>query len=233
MTSMEPKRIKGKKELEKYLEECTALERDLLAEKEKSNRRAWGVAYACMGLAFAGVLTGAAGLRREAPPPTVLRVDNATGSVDAVTVQKETEVSYGEVVDSYFLNKYLLNREGYDYTTIQSMYDTTRLMSGFDAWRSYEAIYSGPDARDVKLNNRTSIEVKVRSISADPQTGIATIRYTTQQKSTNGQIGPLDHWIATVGYTYVRAVMTTEERRINPLGFVVTSYRSDPEVIKN
>lgn len=230
-TSSKP--LKGKEELTRYLAECTALERDLLVEKEKSKRMAWAVAFASMGLACLGIMAGVAGLRQESPPPTVLRVDNATGAVEALTIQKETEVSYGEVVDSYFLNKYVINRESYDYATIQSMYDTTRLMSGFDAWQSYSSMYSGPNARDVVLNNRSIITVNVRAISADPNTGIATVRYTTQQKNSNGQTGPLQHWIATVGYTYLRSMMTVEERRINPLGFAVTSYRSDPEVVKD
>lgn len=232
MTAAE-KPLKGKEELAVYLQECSALERDLLVEKEKSKRMAWAVAFGSMGLALAGLLAGVAGLRQESPPPTVLRVDNATGSVEALTVQKETEVSYGEVVDTYFVNKYVLNREGYDYSTIQSMYDTTRIMSGYDAWQSYKELYSGPNARDVVLNNRSTINVRVRAISTDPSTGIATVRYTTQQKNSNGQVGPLQHWIATIGYTYVRAVMSVEERRINPLGFAVTSYRFDPEVLTN
>ena len=231
--SKEQKPLSGKEEIKLYLEESTTLERDLLAEKEKSKRAAWVVAGVAICFGFLGVFAGIAGLSQESPLPTVLRVDNTTGAVEAVTVQRESEVSYGEAVDSYFLNKYVLNREGYEYKTVQSMYDTTRLMSGQDAWLSYNAIYSGPNARDSALSNRTEIIVKVRSITSDSDTGIATVRYTTQKKHTNGRIEPIEHWIATVGYTYVRAIMTTEERRINPLGFVVNTFRADPEVVRN
>ena len=80
-------------------------------------------------LAFLGLGAGWAGLSQEAPDPLILRVDNATGNVDLVTTMKEQETSYGEVVDSYFLNKYVLNRESYDYDTIQTLYDTTALLS--------------------------------------------------------------------------------------------------------
>lgn len=35
--------------------------------------------------------------------------------------------------------------------------------------------------------------------------------------------------IATIGYEYANQPMREEARRINPLGFIVKSYRVDPE----
>ena len=231
--SRREKPLSGKDEIKAYLQETNALERDLLKEKEDSKKLAWRTAYFSWGIAFAGVMAGIAGLRQESPPPVVLTVDATTGAVESTTIQKVTEISYGEAVDSYFINRYVLNREGYDYKTIQGMFDSTRLMSGGDAWSDYNAIYSGPNSRDTALGNRASINVSVRSIATDSDTGIATVRYTTQKKWTNGKIEAPEYWIATVGYTYVRAMMTTEERRINPLGFVVNTFRPAPEVVRN
>ncbi|NAP32500.1 MULTISPECIES: virB8 family protein [Pseudomonas syringae group] len=231
--SNQEKPLSGKAEIAKYLDESKGLERDLLKEKEDSKKMAWRSAYASWAIAFVGVVAGIAGLRQEAPPPVVLTVDRTTGAVESTTVQKVTEISYGEAVDSYFVNRYVLNHESYDYKTIQGMFDSTRLMSTGDAWAEYNAMYSGPTARDATLGNRASISVSVRSIATDSDTGIATVRYTTQKKWTNGQIDAPEYWIATVGYTYVRAMMTTEERRINPLGFVVNTFRPSPEVVRN
>ena len=39
-------------------------------------------------------------------------------------------------------------------------------------------------------------------------------------------------WIATIAFTYTRAPMSEPDRLRNPLGFQVTSYRADPEVIR-
>ena len=113
------------------------------------------------------------------------------------------------------------------------MYDTTRNLSGAEVWQAYNAMYTGAEARDVTLSNKTTISVEVRSIAVDPATGIATARYTTQKKHSNGNVEARQHWVATIGYTYVRAIMTTHQRRINPLGFVVTSFRADPEVVRD
>ncbi|MDF4211150.1 type IV secretion system protein [Pseudomonas protegens] len=223
----------GKQAVAAYLEETNALERDLLAEKEQSKKMGHRFGYAGLTLGFLGMLAGIAGLRQEPPPPLILHVNDTTGAVEETTVQRVSEISYGEAVDSYFVNKYVLNREGYDYKLIQTMFDTTRLMSDGDAWLDYNARYSGPTARDVVLKDKATISVAVRSITTNSETGIATVRYMTQRKWTNGQIDLPEHWVATLGYTYVRAMMKTEERRINPLGFVVNTFRSDPEVIKN
>jgi type IV secretion system protein VirB8 len=173
--------------------------------------------------------------------PFVLRVDNATGHVDVLTTLRESEVSYGEVVDSYFLNQYVLNREGYDDSTIQNAYNTTALLSDPEVQREYYAVFEGAQARDKVLKNHSKIIVQVRSITPTPETdssgtsspgnGIAVVRFTTQVKHNNGSIEPLHNWIATIGYTYKDAVMSSVDRRINPLGFQVTSYRVDPETL--
>lgn len=220
-------------DVDSYLSECNALERDLLGEKEKSKNLAWRTAYFSWAVAFAGILAGVAGLRQEPPPPVVITIDRATGAAESTTVQKVTEISYGEAVDSYFVNRYVINREGYEYRTIQSMFDSTRMMSSGDAWTEYNAIYSGPNARDVQLGDRASINVAVRSISTNSATSIATVRYTTQKKWSNGRIERPEYWIATISYAYLRVQMSTEERRANPLGFVVNTFRADPEVVKN
>ena len=40
-------------------------------------------------------------------------------------------------------------------------------------------------------------------------------------------------WVATLTYTFDgQAEISAQDRMINPLGFVVTDYRADPEVIQ-
>ncbi|WP_323000538.1 type IV secretion system protein [Denitromonas sp.] len=224
------KKVK-KDEFDQYLEETRGLERDYIGEVLKSRRAAWFVAGVGLMLGFLGLGAGWAGLSQDAPDPLILRVDNATGDVDVVTTMKEQETTYGEVVDAYFLNKYVLNREGYDYDTIQTLYDTTALLSNPVVQREFYALYDGQNARDKKLSNRTKIMVKVRSITPTAGGGNAVVRFTTQQRHSNGSNEPPRNWIATIGYTYVNAPISAQDRRINPLGFQVYSYRVDPESV--
>ncbi|WP_455481898.1 virB8 family protein [Bartonella sp. B35(2025)] len=218
--------------LNSYYEESRGLERELINEFIKSRRTAWRVAGAVGVLGFLGIMCGVVGFSQPIPAPLVLRVDNTTGAVDVVSVMREHETSYGEVVDKYWLNQYVLNRETYDYDTIQLNYDTAALLSAPTVQQEFYKIYEGENARDQILSNRARIVVKVRSIQPNGL-GSATVRFTTQQHNSNGTIEPKQHQIATIGYTYVSVPMKSSDRLLNPLGFQVTSYRADPEILLN
>src|SRR5690606_3110636 len=147
MSKKQPKRVKAD-ELNSYYEESRGLERDLISEYIKSRKTAWRVATAAGGFGLLGMICGIVGFSQPAPAPLVLRVDNATGAVDVVTTIRQHEASYGEVVDTYWLNQYVLNREAYDYNTIQLNYDTTALLSSPEVQQQYYKLYDGPNARD-------------------------------------------------------------------------------------
>ena len=131
--------------------------------------------------------------------------------------------------------------KGYEANTLQTAYNTTALLSDPNVQREYYALFEGSQARDKVLKNHAKIIVQVRSITPTPETGspgtgspgsgIAIVRFSTQLKHSNGSIDPLHYWIATIGYTYKNAVISSFDRRINPLGFQVTSYRVDPETL--
>ncbi len=216
-------------ELDRYLEEARGLERDYLDELVRSRRSAWRaavVAGALLALALVALLALQPLKRVEG---FVLRVDNATGAVDLVTTLRDGQTSYGEVVDRYFLNKYVLNREGYDYETVQTAYDTTVLLSRPDVQREFQALYDGPNARDKVLSNRVRFIVKVRSIT--PAKDTAVVRFVRIRRSGDGSDDVEENLVATIGFEYVAAPMREEDRLVNPLGFQVTSYRVDPETV--
>ncbi|WP_455476211.1 virB8 family protein [Bartonella sp. B17] len=232
MTKKEFKPVKAER-LNTYYEESKGLERELISEFIKSRKTAWRVAGAIGILGLLGMICGVIGFFQPAPTPLVLRVDNTTGAVDVISVMREHEDTYGEVVDRYWLNQYVLNRETYDYNTVQLNYDTTALLSAPEVQQEFYKIYDGENARDKVLSNKARITVKVRSIQQNGL-GHATVRFTTQQVSSNGTVdGPQHHQIATIGYTYVGAPMKSSDRLLNPLGFQVTSYRTDSEILLN
>ncbi len=212
-----------------FLSETRGLERDYIGEVLKSRRAAWRVAGVMTGLALAGLGAGAAALWQPPVPPLVLRVDNATGAVEQVTALR-TEESYGEVVDAYWLNRYVLDRESYDWQTVQVTYDATALMSAPDVQGEFQKLYGGMSGRDIVLGNKARIVVEMRSIQLVSK-GRAVLRFSTRQTADNGVAAETRTWIATVAYLYASAPMRVEDRRINPLGFQVTSYRVDPETV--
>jgi len=218
-------------DVDAYLKASRGLERDLLGEVFASRKVAWIVAGVATGLTVLSFGAAIVAMNRDAPPPVVLRVDSSTGAVDVVSTMQTEQTSYGEIIDSYWLNQYVINREGYDWFSIQKMYETTALLSAANVQKEYAAIYQGPQARDKVLKNSKAITVAVISITPDTKSGTAAVRFTTQEKALSGQAGPVQHWIATVGYLYSGAKMKAADRRINPLGFQAMSYRADPETV--
>ena len=218
-------------EIDAHLKATRGLERDLLGEVFASRKVAWIVAGVATGLTALSFAAAIVAMNRDAPPPVVLRVDNSTGAVDVVSTMQTEQTSYGEVIDAYWLNQYVLNREGYDWFSIQKMYETAALLSAPSVQKEYAAIYQGPQARDKVLKNSKAIAVAVISLTPDAKSGTAAVRFTTQEKALSGQMGPVQHWIATIGYSYSGARMKAGDRLVNPLGFQVTSYRADPEMV--
>jgi type IV secretion system protein VirB8 len=217
-------------DLDRYLEESRGLERDYLDELVRSRRAAWRVAALAGALVVIALGTLVALLPLKRVEAFVLRVDNATGNAEVMTSLRDGQATYGEVVDRYFVNKYVQNRETYDYDTLQTAYDTTVVMSAPDVQRDYAAPFDGPNGRDKILSNYTRIVVKVRSITPGTSKNTALVRFKTVRQSA-GLPEAEENLVATIGFRYVGAAMREADRLVNPLGFQVTSYRVDPEVV--
>ncbi len=221
-----------KSQWEQYLKETKGLERDYMAEIVKS-RMIWQLlAMACFAFAVVAVLY------HQFKPvtmrePFVLRVDNSTGAVEAVSTVKDQQKTYGEVVDQYFLADFVKSFESYNYQNIQNDYDKTLIMSSDQVAKQYKDIYDstgGKKGRDALLGQNGTRKVKIVSVVPDIEKGIATVRFQTETVSGSGV--QVESWLATMTYEYVKANIDTEVRLLNPLGFVVTSYRVDQEIAK-
>ena len=220
-----------KEEWQQYLNETKGLERDYMAEIVKS-RKIWQ--YLAL---FSFVFAVVAVLYHQFNPvtekePFVLRVDNATGAVDAVSTVKEAEKTYGEVVDAYFIASFIKSYESYNHYSIQDDYDKTILMSADPVAKRYMSIYDstgGNIGRDAELGTQGTREVKIISVVPSTDKGVATVRFETQTTSSQGVKN--ETWVATLTYEYVAASIDADIRLLNPLGFVVTSYRVDQETI--
>jgi type IV secretion system protein VirB8 len=218
-----------KKEWQQYLEETKGLERDYMAEIVKS-RKVWQM-LALFSFLFAWIAV----LYHQFNPvtikePFVLRVDNATGAVDAVATIQEEEKTYGEVVDTYFIASFVKNYESYNNYSIQDDYDKTVLMSADPVAKRYMSIFDstgGNVGRDAYLGTQGTREVNIISVVPNIDKGVATIRFETQETSSQGTQN--ESWVATLTYEYVAASIDADIRLLNPLGFVVTSYRVDKE----
>ena len=208
-----------------YLEQSRGLERDHLGELINSRKRAWQVAIASGLIAF-GAVAAVAGLTPLKQPPEmyVVRVDNATGTIEHVSSLGQPMEDYGQRIAKYFLNTYVLNCEGYSWQTIQEQFDTCALLSSAPTQTQYGKRFEGPDAVTTRLGAHSSVDVQVHSITLGANQA-AIVRFTkTERELTTGNITKAQHLIATMAYQYTDVPLTEEVARLNPLGFQVMRY---------
>lgn len=204
---------------------------------ERSERRAWRVAIAGMALALLGV--GAVfvqgPLRSTVEIPIV--VDKATGET---TVQQRLSVDTiptNDALDKHYVAVFLRAREGYSWPFLQRDFDQVFRMSVPAVFEGYSRQFEGPDALHKKLADSTDWRINVASVRLDVagrsrNQGQATVTYdkVVHQAERNVPDVKTRH-VATIAYEYQPKVLAKERDRLeNPLGFVVTAYRSDPEI---
>ena len=52
-----------------------------------------------------------------------------------------------------------------------------------------------------------------------------------KRRSRKGEETRITHWVSTLTFSYANAPMSSADRLVNPLGFQVSEYRADPEVV--
>ncbi|QHS35597.1 type IV secretion system protein [Alcaligenes faecalis] len=208
-----------------YLEQSRGLERDYLGEIFRSRKRAWQVAIGS-ALTAAIAIAAVVGLTPLKAPPEmyVVRVDEATGTVEHVSQLGQPLENYGERIAKHFLNTYVLNCEGYSWQTIQEQFDTCALLPSAPIQTRYGKRFEGEDAVTTRLGTEGTVDVQVHSITLGANQA-AIVRFTkTEREVTSGNITKVQHLIATMAYQYTDVPLTEEVARLNPLGFQITRY---------
>jgi type IV secretion system protein VirB8 len=222
----------GAPDLKAYFAEARSWDADRVRAAERSRRLAWGVA-AVSGLVAAIAVGAVAALAPlKTVEPFVVRVDRATGAVDVMTaVQSEKPLSYDEAVTKHFLAQYVRAREGWLAPAAEANFRQVSIMSmpaeqqrWGDAFRP-----ANPLSPQVVYGPAGEAQVDIRAISFVSE-GVANVRFHRIVRQVQ-QVTESD-WIATVAFTYTKAPMAEADRLRNPLGFQVTSYRADPEVVR-
>lgn len=220
----------GPDDLKTYFDNARRWEQDLLLSAHRSRRTAWFIAASACALAIAAVGAVAALAPLKTVEPFVVRVDNATGIVDTVSALTATPARYDEAVTKYFLGRYVRAREGYSYPEAETNFRTISLLSGSGEQARFAAWYRGsnPESPQVVQGRFGVATVRIKAISllAD---NVASVRF--MKESRKGEETRITHWVSTLTFSYATAPMSSADRLVNPLGFQVSEYRADPEVV--
>jgi type IV secretion system protein ptlE homolog len=224
---------KFQQEKEKPLNERNAFdwEDSHIQSIERSEKRAWTVAFLFAGCFTLSVIGIAMMLPLKETLPYVVRVDKATGAVDLVTSLRGQDVTFDEVQDRYWITRYVRARESYDWSLIANDYLATKEFSSDIVFKPYEDLYSSAKSPEKIHKAEESVKVNIISVTINQEEQTATVRFnkTVVVRKTGGVLRS-SNWIATLRYSYDPKILkTTEMRDINPFGFTVEQYQADPE----
>jgi type IV secretion system protein VirB8 len=228
------KAIKPSRLPQDFAEAAADFEKSKIEEVKKSRKIAWIIAAIGAALGVIGTITAlVALLMRTEPEPTILEVDKSTGATTVLRSVRDSHDQYDEVVNKYWLAKYVRTCEGYDWFTISEQFEACKLMSDDDVAKEYSRKVQAPGAPLSVLKDKGKVVVKIISIAFFGET--AQVRFTSEKLNASGENvdnSPLQKWIATIAFQFKPGMMTEQERLVNPLGFKAATYRVDPEVIK-
>lgn len=204
---------------------------------ERSERRAWRVAAAGMSLGLIGIAAVFAQgpLRRVVEIPIV--VDKVTGET---TVQQRLDVEtvpVMEALDKHNLAAFVRAREGYNWQFLQRDFDQVARMAVPTVFADYNRQFEGPEPLHKKLAGAEEwrinvIGVRLTAASRAGNDGQGTVTYEKAVRQPDRNLPDVKtRHVASVVFQYQPKVLAKERDRLeNPFGFVVTAYRSDPEI---
>ncbi|MBX3644254.1 MAG: type IV secretion system protein [Rubrivivax sp.] len=204
---------------------------------ERSERRAWTVAIAGMVLGLLGIAAVfvQGPMRRVVEIPIV--VDRVTGET---TIQQRLAVETippQEALDKHNLATFVRAREGYSWMFLQKDFDQVARMAVPAVFGEYGRRFEGESALQKRLGAAEEWRIQIVGVRLSPSgrsgnRGEATVTYDKIVRQAERKLPEvITRHVASVVYEYQPKVLAKESDRLeNPFGFVVTAYRSDPEI---
>jgi type IV secretion system protein VirB8 len=162
--------------------------------------------------------------------PFVVQVESQTGISSIVDPLTATVANGNEALDNYFLVQYIRARETYSEAEYDYNYKTiVRLLSSGKVYNSFRRYIADPAASPItRYGSNITTSLTIRSIQLLKPGEQAQVRFRIAE---DGAAGKVYNKIATIDYGFRPMTLNPEERYVNPLGFQVTYYRVDDEVL--
>jgi type IV secretion system protein VirB8 len=230
-----PVKKENVKKVDDYLKAVQDFESDRVALAKGSAKTAWKVATGFGFIALMAVTAVVLLTPLKEIEPYLMRVDNTDGSVSILRpLQDAQAISYGELLDKYFARKFIIARNSYEWETIQDNYDLVNLMSGGVVFSSFNNYIKADNSPVKTFGDNKRIKVVIQDVTFLPSSSIdrtlAQVRFSRDIINNEGVTVPgfePTFWNATITFDYRKKINTADERKLNPLGFQITSYTED------
>ncbi len=201
-----------------------------------SEKRAWLVAKSSLVIAGLSVIALAVSMPLKQTVTRIVSVDKATGETSMTSDLPEYVATRNDVNDKHWIKRFVLAHERYDYKILQADYDFVRRTSGEVVWNKYKKQFEGENALQKTLEEKVEHVPRILSVTL-PSANIATVRFEIEDRDLRNVASTtatpkVSRYIATLEYHYIPNPHAKEAELIeNPLGFSVTGYQVDPEIV--
>lgn len=224
-------------EFKEYLKEADHQARDRVQRAEayiaKQDKMLYGLLAVIAAMAMA--LFYMAPLKQTIVEVVVL--DRSTGVIESPKRVEDATEDLDEAWLKHYAHLFIRAREGYAYDASEDNYYTAAAFMSPELqqeWSDKWVLTNKQSPLNVYgRNTRVSIEI----ISTTPIKNDAgkirrvSVRFAKKTKSA-ATPEEIENRIATYSFRYVDVAKEKREREINPVGFQITDYRSDPETIQ-
>lgn len=216
--------------VEQYIEEARSFDQDRMIVSRRITRVALLIAGISVIIAIAASLAVIALTPLKTVEPFVIRVDNSTGIVETVSALKDSPNTYDEAITRYFAAQYVRLREGFVKSEIVQNFEVVSLLSSPEEQQRFANWYNTNPQSPQFIYQNSVVTISIKSISFVNK-NVAQVRFSKTVRNNDNNAEVVTHWLSTLTFEYVNAPISTQNRLVNPLGFVVKEYRTDPEVV--
>ena len=218
--------------LDAYFSQVASYEANRLRSAERKARAGFVIGALGLLAGVAGCLAVLALSPLKTVTPLVFRVDNTTGVVERVHDVQGGQMPAREAERRYFLWQYVRLRQSYTQVEAKPNFEAVTLMSSPQVQQEYSGWFRGSNRNSpqVVLGRDGSASLSwVSTTFLGPQ--LAQVRFVQNERKGDTQL-PAKRLVATVAYDFAPGQVSSSTMNVNPLGFVVTSYRVDTEVVQ-
>lgn len=162
--------------------------------------------------------------------PFVIEIEKKTGITTVVNPFTYENLLADEALHRYFVLTYVRNRETFNPHTYQYNYFTVvRLLSTPDVYSDFARFLRSDKSPITSLaGSEVGTVMRLRSLQFLEPGKVAQVRFTVKEQ---GPTQKESNKIATLSFMFVAMETNEEQREVNPVGFVVTSYRVSDEIL--
>ena len=217
---------------EAYYRDGDTWEHETYLRLKLSNRRAWLVAGIASGVSLLSLLALVLVLPLKEFAPYVITVHDDTGYLEVTRGLKPGDLTEDEAVTSANIVRCLTAHETFDATDVRENFDQVNLCMSEQALSNYRSLFEkGHPENPVELYGyETTVRVQIKSLQLLTDS-TAQVRFQTVKTTRDREA--VDHWVAVLTFRYVQKPTSLADRFKNPLGFQITRYRRDQEIVSH